>query len=393
MRAERPIDLKPDIVPVIRRRSSKETILRAAIEGVSIHGSDRLTASEIIASAGVSRSTLYGYFGDVREILAEIWAIAGAEWLHGLSARPLVATPALSSFDAALLDILAVSPRITELRELVLPDAAALRDVASGNPVEEARRTWVLATTIGIALSAPVLRNVSSLEFLVDVFASIPDDAVDRYDITPATRPAAPETSDAFPVTGESTTDRLLRASIAVVGQSGYHAATMTRVCRVARLTAGAAAPLFESLTDLHDRGFASMLRNVVDENTRGFRSLAIQSVGAGADAYAAFTQIMVHPGRSVWRRYRHELYVAARTSPDLADKMRAGFADTSRTFAAMLVETGATPRQAEFLVLVNQVISLGMAFVGELGFPVATIDHRLASRHFWLTVVDALAD
>ena len=101
----------------------------------------------------------------------------------------------------------------------------------------------------------------------------------------------------------------------------------------------------------------------------------------------------MANAGRSVWRRYRHELYVAARTSPDLAAKMRAGFADTSRTFAAMLVDTGLSPRQAEFLVAVNQVISLGMAYVGELGFPVATIDHRLASRHFWVTVVDPMSD
>jgi len=390
IRIERPIDLTPDAGPAVRRRSSKETVLRAAIELISQHGSDRVTVSEIISVAGVSRSTVYGYFADARDIYAEIWAIGGAEWLGSLASRPLVTEPQMTSFDAALLDLLAVGWRVPELRELVLPDATALRDTTAIDSVAQTRLTWVLATTLGIALAKPVLPAAAKLGFLVETFASIPDDAIDRYDITPATVPEPPVITDAVPVTGETTADRIVRASIDVVGSSGYHSATMMRICRVARLTVGAAAPLFASLEDLHDQGFASMHRNVVAENARGFRQLVVPGTGNGADAYAAFTRTMTDPTRARWRRYRHELYVAARTSPEIAAKVRAAVDDTSRAFIDMLTGVGIDPKRAELLVLVNQVLSLGMAYVGKLGFPVATIDHRIATRHFWATVIDA---
>jgi AcrR family transcriptional regulator len=392
MRADAPIDVRSDSGRRSARGASKQAVMRAALELIGQHGSDQVTASQIGSLAGVARSTLYGYFEDVRGILAEIWASAGRDWLVQLAEQPRSLTPPLSSVDSALLDLLAVSVRVPELRELVLPEVADLWSTVAGRRVDEVRLVWTLATAVGLGLTSSVLPEATQHLTPIWTFATFPDDAVKRYRIPPSRRPRIPDLPGVTPFSGETTADRIVHAAIQVVGQTGYHSATMLRVCRVARLTVGAAAPLFASLDEVLDRGFASMLANVVVENSRQFRELAtLKTLGGGADAYAAFTASMTHPVRANWRRYRHEMYVAARTTPELASKMQTAFTALSGRFAPMLVSIGVDPKVAELLILVNQVISAGMAYVGELGLPVGTIDHRLAIRHFWTEVVDPL--
>lgn len=382
MRAQAPIDLSSDIAPVGRRRASKEIVMRAALELIARDGSDRVSASDVVAAAGVSRSTLYAYFGDARGIFAEIWAVAGADWLRRLADAPLAMDPELSTFDAAMLDLLCVAARVPELREMVWPDVARLRADVGDDEVALVRLMWCLSVAIGVPLAVAVLPDSRPLSGLHGVIKSLPDDAAERLGVRGAPPLRVPEVSAVLPSAGELTVDRLMRASVTVVGDSGYQAASMMRVCRVARLTGGAAAPLFDSVIDLHDRAFGSMLEKVLEENTRQFGTFDDDM--SVPDTFARFTRSQADPTRASWRRFRHELHVAARTTPVLADKLGRAFGRSDGTFAGQLGASGVDENMLTLLMLINHSLTLGMSYLIDLGFPVAEVEHRLVTRWLW---------
>ena len=59
-----------DDVPSTRNASTRDTILDAAVESVTLFGLARLSMSDVASRAGISRPTLYKHFGSKDELVA-----------------------------------------------------------------------------------------------------------------------------------------------------------------------------------------------------------------------------------------------------------------------------------------------------------------------------------
>lgn len=79
-----------------RTRTKQESIKRAALELFAAHGVDRVSVDEIAAKAGVSKVTLYKYFGSKDDLYAEV--------VNLFIDETLAATEAVFNSDAGFLD-------------------------------------------------------------------------------------------------------------------------------------------------------------------------------------------------------------------------------------------------------------------------------------------------
>ena len=102
--------------------SNRGRLLLAALDQIDRIGIDNITAADLIGEAGVSRSTLYSYFGEVLGVVAEVWAACGAEWLTQVMTQP----ERNHDIDAAMVSLLCTARRAPLLNEVVQPDIDAV---------------------------------------------------------------------------------------------------------------------------------------------------------------------------------------------------------------------------------------------------------------------------
>ncbi|MFM8529070.1 MAG: TetR/AcrR family transcriptional regulator [Ilumatobacteraceae bacterium] len=364
--------------------SNRGRLLLAALEQIDRIGIDSITASDLIGQAGVSRSTLYSYFGDVLGVIADVWAACGAEWLEQLTGGTDAQRD--RSIDSAMVALLCTARRSPLLNEVVQPDVDAMwADVASRGEIEMMKAAWTLAGVIGTELTAPIIPEARHYELVNSTIRSMPANARELVGLTgeplPVDRPVA---SSPVELEEASVTARLTRAAVEVVAGSQFEATSMMRVCRVARLSTGAATPRFAGLRALHERANANT--EVVPANAAQFDSFTSQI--SPPDTNAIFVRSSLSASRQLWRRYRRELHLAARHDADLAAMMLAAFDESNEMLRAALSRAEVSTEVVDMAVLFNQVTAVGLGAVADLRSPVNDLDHRLPIRWLYLHVI-----
>ena len=150
----------------------------------------------------------------------------------------------------------------------------------------------------------------------------------------------------------------------------------MMRVCRVARVSTGTAAPRFESLRELHHSTFELALRDVADTN-----AAQVQRFTTGRtvpDTYTLFVAAVLEPQRRLWRRYRQELLIASRHDSVTAEAVRRSFATTDAALEATFAALGLSSDQVQLVLRFNLLYAVGLAATLELLPALAAQDHRL---------------
>lgn len=362
--------------------SSRASLLRAGIDAIVDLGIDNVSASDVISRAGVSRPTFYSYFDDVNGLWADIWIEVGLAWLKSLAEADTGQSEPSSAAHTALTEMLLVAPRIPELTEVVLRD---VREVWSGASVEGnaslARACWNIGIALGMQASQPILPGASMLHLAITLVSGMPDDWSSSGRSRPDTRASIPRVSAPTVEETDDVVTRLLESSIDVVARSGVEKASLSRVCRAARLTTGAARPRFSSTRELVLRGFDRMIASVLDQNMAEYGTA---SMGTHPwDAFAAFTVSGLHPSRERWRRYRQEMHVAARVDADIAGHLSASFGEVNARLASSLLELGIDKRGVELSILLNHVLAVGFGALDAMGLPVRDVDHLAVTA--WL--------
>ena len=359
--------------------SNRGRLLLAALDQIDRIGIDNITAADLIGEAGVSRSTLYSYFGEVLGVVAEVWAACGAEWLTQVMTQP----ERNHDIDAAMVSLLCTARRAPLLNEVVQPDIDAVwASVAEQGEMARMKAAWMLASVVGVELTAPIMPEARGIELLSSLIADMPDDADARVGSLDSLEPLElPETRSPMKSNDDSVTTRLTKAAVEVVASSGLEAASMMRVCRVARLSTGAATPRFAGLRALHERAFAEANAAVVRSNSEQFADYARRL--SPPDMNALFVRSALAPNRQLWRRYRRELHLAARNDDDLAAMMHEAFSESNRALRAAMLRNGAPTSVVDVAVMFNLVFAVGLGAVADTGIPLATFDHRVIIR--WL--------
>ena len=359
--------------------SNRGRLLLAALDQIDRIGIDNITAADLIGEAGVSRSTLYSYFGDVLGVIAEVWAACGAEWLAQVMTQP----DRNREIDSAMVSLLCTARRAPLLNEVVQPDVDTVWSrIAEQGEMAMMRAAWLLAAVIGVELTAPIMPEARAIDLLISLIATIPDDA--RVTVGPLDGPEPldpPTTHSPMDSNDDSVTTRLTKAAVEVVASSGLEAASMMRVCRVARLSTGAATPRFAGLRALHERAFAEANAEVIRSNSEQFADFARRL--SPPDMNALFVRSSLAPNRQLWRRYRRELHLAARNDADLAAMMHEAFSESNRALRSAMLHNGAPTSVVDLAVMFNQVFAVGLGAVADTGIPLATFDHRVIIR--WL--------
>lgn len=359
---------------------SRLQLIRAVIAGVADLGIDRISASDVIKRAGVSRPTFYSYFDDISGLLAETWIEFGSPWFEALGRGEHPAVD--GEVHLALTEILLIAPRVSELLEVVQPDLLNMwTSVEKQSEVALVRYCWCLGLAIGVETARFVLPDASSIQAIGPIVAGMPNDWVGRQVLREVRIEGIPQVSEADAVADDEILTRLLDASIDVVIRAGVERASLSRICRAARLTTGAARPRFPSLHELVIQGFDRMIASVVSENMSEYGTARMGT--RPWDAFAAFTISGLQPSRTRWRRYRQELHVAARVDSGLKQHLRSSFESSNRALATSLIELSIDPVGVELSILLNHVLALGFGSLSALGLDVVNVNHFTATD--WL--------
>ncbi len=357
--------------------TNRDRLLDAAERQLEAVGFDHVTVSGLTREAGVSRGTLYAYFGDVDGVYASFWAEHGASWLRRvMTAVPTSPTVSDERHDT-LAALLAVARRVPALEEVIRPDLdAAWAEVTDDTAASRVRATWLLAGVLGLHLLRDTAPHVEEVAPIAQLVAVMPDEVDEQLNLSPWVQPEqtpyvdTPRIDDA-----DDARIRLAQADMKVIASAGVAAATMMRVCRVARVSTGTAAPRFESLRDLHHSTFELALRDVADTNSAQIDRFA--SDRSIPDTYALFVAAALEPQRRLWRRYRQELLIASRHDPITAEAVRRSFTTTDAALEATFAALGLSSDQVQLVLRFNLLYAVGLAAVLELLPPLDAREHR----------------
>jgi AcrR family transcriptional regulator len=363
-------------------QSNRGRLLATAAHQLLTIGYDAITVNGLASEAGVARGTVYAYFGDVPGVFATIWAETGEAWLRHVL-HPAYDTPA-TDHDRVMLQLLALERRSAALREVVQPDVQRVwAEVEAAGAVHALRAAWMLSLRIGLELSGALSGDRESGHFFVALAAQMPDDAAERVGLAGVPVPGEPALRTSVPSSApdDSVSQRLVAATMQVVGSAGLAAASMMRICRVARLSTGAANPRFRSLQELHDFTFNTVMSEVVDSNAE---QLTLDA--SPADQNAEFAVASLNADRRAWRNYRQEIGLAAIHDAAMADRLRNSFNTTNAVLLAKFVKLAPNEVLAQLAVQFNVIGSFGLSAAHELGLPLRHMDHRIALRWMFST-------
>jgi AcrR family transcriptional regulator len=362
--------------------SSRERLLAAAIQCTAASSADHVTAAEIIKAAGVSRPTLYSYFDDVSSVLAEAWVELGRPWLTSLLDGLRPSTPAELQVHATMTEILSIALRVPEVHEVVIPDLQSLwTELQALGKAKTAQMIWLMGIQIGMQLSAPIIPEILNLYAALPIIQSIPEDVEKRLNIGNAPVLATPiDVKSPYESTSsDDLNTALIRASVRVVSNSGVAAASLTRICRAARVTTGAAKPRFKDTNDLLLQGFDFAIQKVVEENLAEYDSVDMQN--SPWDGYAQLVNTSLSESRLTWRRYRQELHLAAHVNPALAAHLAESFDRINAALRESLIALNLETPGVEASIQLNQSSTIGLSLLHDLGLPIETVDHRVTLR------------
>jgi hypothetical protein len=106
-----------------------------------------------------------------------------------------------------------------------------------------------------------------------------------------------------------------------------------------------------------------------------------LNSTNFEPDDFGQFVTAGLLPARKIWRNFRIEIHLGARTRPSLAKRMNTNLKQTNAVLATKLKpyeKTGMIDGPIPYLV---HSVGIGLAVLQNSGLPVGGLDHRLVAR------------
>ena len=352
-------------------------LIDAGIRAVATEGLDQVSVQSVSTSANTSRPTFYSYFGDINGLLAEIWLAKSDEWLAMLC-NPALSIGSLKGeakvLNSAMSEIFAAAHRIPEVNELVQPSMKKWWDKEKTKPLMvQLKVLWLMAERLGVTITEPVDQDVHKAAFIEAFLNLIPDDMAEKLNI--------PEQKQLPPVSepeivNEDLESRLLQSAVEVIATGGVKSASMARVARKTQVSTGAIYPRYSKVEEIIESSFEAAITQVVRQN---FSLLNAPSFST--DDFGLFVMAGLTENRKIWRNFRIEIHLGAKTRPSLAKRMKKNLKETNVAVADRLSAYQVPEIIEEPIPYLIHCVGIGFAILQNSGVPVAQIDHRAISR------------
>lgn len=355
----------------------------AGIQLINQKGLDRVSVGDIVTKSKLTRPTFYSYFEGANGLFAAIWLDLGPEWLDRLvdiNYSVENQSPQDKQIHRALVEILTVAHRISEVQEVVEPVVENWwNSIASGGEFNSEKKIWIAGIRLGIELTMPIDPNVVQARGLELAILSMGEE--------PKINSTKRKVDSSFELPGLDLSSidpngALLQAAVEVISRSGVPAASMARIARKAKVSTGAVYPKFKTVETLIDDSFAHAVEKISRQN---FASNQEQSFTAEAMAKVVLGGFS--SARRVWRNFRLEIHLEARHRKSLAKIMAQDLKDNNDLLIQWLsgfpykaFMSGPAPYAA-------QAVGMGFAILMNAGVPVKSVNHF----HFMDEMVEAV--
>lgn len=355
--------------------STVTKVLDATASLVFEKGFDNISVSEIILRSGVSRRTFYSHFESVGAVASEFWLVHGEDWVSTLESREVEALE--SELDGVLLELVSISHRVPELFEVIAPSFSQRWAIAESDPQAFIRWLWKCALSLGgrAEIHAGIATSMSALmvfSSIIDAFHAGNKSNRDSYE-------------EAFALhqqltihTGDETTDKILLAAVEVVGRAGLAHTTMLRICRRARISAGAVGGRFSTPLTIVTSAFNQVIEFVVNENVTKFPN------SGKDDLWRRYSESIVaalSDSRLPWRLFRREMLIASRHNAVIQNRVKQGFLRTDEFLKKSLLDFGMNEFAVSACAEFNRYLTEGIAILKDFDLPVEKVNHGEISK------------
>jgi AcrR family transcriptional regulator len=358
------------------QKAAIAVLLDAGINAIAHDGIDQISVQRVTQEANTSRPTFYSYFGDINGLLAEIWLAHSTQWLEDLANYDLD-IPSLKSskklVHRAMCEILAASHRIPEVDELVQPSMRIWwTELSESSPMHQLKTIWLIGERLGATLTDPVDPKVHSARFVESALRAISDEQIKKPLPKLKVLPRVSEPA----VIDESLESRLLKSAIEVISAGGVKSASMARVARKTQVSTGAVYPRYAKVDDLIESSFEIAITKVVEQNFE-----LLKSQNFSPDDFGAFVMAGLTENRKIWRNFRFEIHLGARSRPQLARRIAQNLKETNDSVATRISIYELPDLVSGPIPYLIHCIGIGLAMLQSAGVPVNELDHRAISR------------
>jgi AcrR family transcriptional regulator len=363
--------------PTVLHDRTKATFLAAGLKAIADAGVDGLSVSAVTQLAGSTRPTFYSQFGDIDGLLADIWLEHGTWFLENLADpefRFEVADAENQQKLTALLEVFTVSNRKLEVFEVVQPSVQKWWLARTGDDVyAQLKLAWFAGMRLGAWLTYPIEPKALLSGFAGPVIFAL--GKKQRSTVLPLKQLKLPSLADPKLAT-TSVENVLIESAIKVISKVGVRSASMTRISRNAQVTTGSTYPRFKNLDSLVLASFERAITQVTQEN---FSKIAPE--GFTPDDFGNNTTAGLQSSRKIWRNFRVETHLAARTDKKLSSAIRDALTKTNKKVAQGLGLLPVSNAERESVAFLVHVIGIGLALLLNAGVPVDELDHRIITR------------
>ena len=370
---------------------SRQTDLKVALSAASAVrtvGVDQMALTRVAADAGFSSGAIYARCDDRSELVVLAWEKAFWPMLSEILVllidavieknETLIQNASELFFKASApdavpdigsaMEVIVASRRDEVISEVVQRDINGLLDDRGVGPATDgAARQAVMSsicTLFGASLLNSVFPGIDHKQSAIDPTELI---AIFTQSLRSPVKPARTPRSVSHlapyvsPSTNDEVRDALISASEYVIGRSGVHRATVSRIARRAGVSVGAIYGLYESketlVGDCLEVLFPPQSRRDAEQWSKVFTATDQRSV-----VIDILTNYM-SPSFEQWRRFRLETLIAARHSPAIALQISEYAANTRSTIMKAATNT-ATIRASNSLAARATVLGLSIVEV-----------------------------
>lgn len=376
--------------PRARSKSSKqndELILDAGIAEAHEFGLDRIALRSVVRRCGLTSGAIYGRYEDVDDFVTSLWTERLSRPTFDLLSEAMAAVltdevgPDLATIARRLakpspevalgIEALVVGRRNDVLGEEIAEEFAAWAEKWSlspnADPQQRALATIAFASIAGTAVyscAEPGLASWDSILGLIrEVLRATPRSQRRRRTNLEVELPNVVQHFEVQPGTGEPLRDALIVATANVIGRAGYERTTVSRIGRRAKLTGGAVYTRYET----KDQLIIDTLETLLSGAIAGTQEVSEWGATSGdvPEALSRIYHLGVTPGRRVWRQFRLETYVAARTRPEPRATLRSIHSMAKPRYRTLIDPSGKTPESlVELMARGGQSIPLGFSLL-----------------------------
>ena len=385
-----------------RRRSSRsvandELIRRAIVDEIAAVGIDSLGPTGVARRAGLTTGAVYSRYESVPEMAVDAWVgTVGADHLALLDAvvGPVLAGDQPDALDGsvtalvaptadtlAAVEIVAAARRVDELDEVVGEDMGQWMQRwgvvgNAGDAVTRATGAFTLAATWGVVLYQ--LAGVSVDDWAVSFRWA---ERAARTEPGPVGRSGSLGVPEPLVSTGDEVRDRLVTATMEVIGRVGLERTSVARIARRASLSQGVIYASHGSKEDL----LADTVKVVLIDGLASAErdSLANRPDEDPLTRVAATLSGYLTAERSAWRHLRLEAHLSARHHPAVGDALRSAFDEALTTYPLAAGLDPATGEAVGPLLRYLAAVTLGMCLVDHYAGPLDALPWDQVVRSF----------